>query len=105
MDILLHICCGPCLVYPFRRLKDQGFSISGFYYNPNIYPASEYLRRVEALEILRQEFALRIKRKKRIKSDRLSLFTLNALNAQWGLKDELPENGIAGFGIYGIGHR
>ena len=58
MDILLHICCGPCAIYPLRKLKDQRFKISGFYYNPNIYPDSEYNRRREALEILRQEFIL-----------------------------------------------
>ena len=58
MDILLHICCGPCLIYPFSRLKDQGFKIRGFYYNPNIYPVSEYYRRVEALKVLSQEFSL-----------------------------------------------
>jgi hypothetical protein len=58
MDILLHICCGPCLIYPFNRLKGQGFKISGFYYNPNIYPVSEYYRRAEALKVLSQEFSL-----------------------------------------------
>ncbi len=58
MDILLHICCGPCLIYPFNRLKDQGFKISGFYYNPNLYPPAEYHRRVEALKFLSQEFSL-----------------------------------------------
>ena len=61
MDILLHICCGPCLIYPFNRLKDQGFKISGFYYNPNLYPLSEYSRRREALEILSKEFLLDVK--------------------------------------------
>jgi len=58
VNILLHICCGPCLIYPFSRLKDQGFKIKGFYYNPNLYPVSEYHRRVEALKVLSQEFSL-----------------------------------------------
>jgi len=53
MDILLHICCGPCLIYPFSRLKKK-FKISGFYYNPNIYPFEEYNRRKEALEVLKE---------------------------------------------------
>lgn len=60
MDILLHICCGPCLIYPFSRLKDQGFKIRGFYYNPNLYPVSEYHRRLEALGVLSREFALEV---------------------------------------------
>lgn len=47
--ILLHICCGPCAIYPVRRLRDQGHDVTGVYYNPNIHPLSEYLRRREAL--------------------------------------------------------
>jgi epoxyqueuosine reductase len=54
MDILLHICCGPCLIYPFRRLMQEKFKIHGFYYNPNIYPFEEYNRRKEALGILKE---------------------------------------------------
>jgi predicted adenine nucleotide alpha hydrolase (AANH) superfamily ATPase len=57
-DILLHICCGPCLIYPYQRLKEQGFKISGFYYNPNIQPPDEYERRVQALKDLNREFLL-----------------------------------------------
>ena len=69
MDILLHICCGPCLIYPFSRLKDQGFKISGFYYNPNLYPVSEYYRRVEALKVLSQEFSLDVEYPEHKESD------------------------------------
>lgn len=57
MEILLHICCGPCLIYPFKRLKEQGYNIQGFYYNPNIYPAQEYRRRQDALEILSKDLS------------------------------------------------
>jgi len=60
MDILLHICCAPCLIYPFKRLKDNGFKISGFYYNPNIYPEEEYSRRKEALVSLSRDLELRM---------------------------------------------
>jgi epoxyqueuosine reductase len=60
MNILLHICCGPCLIYPFGRLKDRGFQISGFYYNPNLYPPDEYHRRLEALKFLAKEFSLEV---------------------------------------------
>ncbi|MCX5669471.1 MAG: epoxyqueuosine reductase QueH [Candidatus Omnitrophica bacterium] len=69
MDILLHICCGPCLIYPFSRLKDQGFKISGFYYNPNIYPVSEYHRRVEGLKVLSEEFLLDVEYPEHKESD------------------------------------
>ncbi len=50
----MHICCGPCLIYPFGRLKDKGFKVRGFYYNPNIYPFEEYGRRKEALVSLKE---------------------------------------------------
>jgi len=60
MDILLHICCGPCLIYPYQRLKAQGFGIQGFYYNPNIYPEAEFFRRAEGVKILSREYALEV---------------------------------------------
>jgi len=51
MKLLLHICCGPCALYPVRELLDKKFDkITGFYYNPNIHPPSEYKRRKDALE-------------------------------------------------------
>lgn len=52
--LLLHVCCCPCFLIPFGILKDY-FEISIFYYNPNIYPESEYLRRKnELLTYLKQ---------------------------------------------------
>lgn len=60
MEILLHICCGPCLIYPFSRLKARGFDIKGFYYNPNLYPSEEYSRRKEALEVLSRDLELKV---------------------------------------------
>ena len=52
MDILLHICCGPCAIYPITWLKNKKFKVKGFYYNPNIYPVQEYSRRKDALGIV-----------------------------------------------------
>ena len=69
MDILLHVCCGPCLIFPFSRLKEQGFKISGFYYNPNIYPLNEYYQRVEALKVLSQEFSFDVEYPEHKESD------------------------------------
>ena len=43
--VLLHICCGPCAIYPASLLREEGFEVEGFFYNPNIHPYSEYLRR------------------------------------------------------------
>ncbi|MDP2981262.1 MAG: epoxyqueuosine reductase QueH [Candidatus Omnitrophota bacterium] len=50
MKLLLHICCGPCALHPIRELLDKKFDkITGFFYNPNIHPPSEYKRRKDAL--------------------------------------------------------
>lgn len=47
--ILLHVCCGPCGTYPALRLRQEGFEVVAFWYNPNIHPFSEHERRREAL--------------------------------------------------------
>jgi len=50
MKLLLHICCGPCALYPVKELLGKKFDkITGFFYNPNIHPPSEYKRRRDAL--------------------------------------------------------
>lgn len=45
--VLLHICCGICASYPVEKLRNDGFQVIGFFYNPNIHPGSEYLKRLE----------------------------------------------------------
>ncbi len=40
------------------ELKKEGHEIAGFFYNPNIHPYSEYLRRKEALERYADETGL-----------------------------------------------
>ena len=42
--ILLHSCCAPCSTAVIERLKDE-YDITILYYNPNIYPEEEYLKR------------------------------------------------------------
>ena len=49
MKILLHTCCAPCLIYPLAQLRKKGFKVSGFFYNPNIHPFTEYQKRQSAL--------------------------------------------------------
>ena len=44
--LLLHSCCAPCSSYVLETLS-KDFSITVFYYNPNIYPEEEYWKRVE----------------------------------------------------------
>jgi predicted adenine nucleotide alpha hydrolase (AANH) superfamily ATPase len=49
MSVLLHICCGPCAVYPLEVLKKEGVNTRGFFYNPNIHPYREFRLRLEAV--------------------------------------------------------
>lgn len=42
--LLLHSCCGPCSTQVIDFLKDY-FIITIYYYNPNIEPHEEYLKR------------------------------------------------------------
>jgi predicted adenine nucleotide alpha hydrolase (AANH) superfamily ATPase len=51
MNLLLHICCGPCAAYPLDFLRRQGgCEVTGWFHNPNIHPYKEFRRRIEALE-------------------------------------------------------
>jgi len=58
--ILLHICCGPCAIYPIHFLQKQGFEVVGLYYNPNIHPLQEYIRRREALKKVQDIYKIKV---------------------------------------------
>lgn len=49
--LLLHSCCAPCSSYVLEYLSEY-FEITVFYYNPNIYPESEYCKRVAEQQML-----------------------------------------------------
>ncbi|MCI5159197.1 MAG: hypothetical protein D3906_12360 [Candidatus Electrothrix sp. AUS1_2] len=49
MKVLLHVCCGPCTVYPLEALRGQGHEVRGYFFNPNIHPYQEFKRRIKAL--------------------------------------------------------
>ena len=44
--LLLHSCCGPCSSYVLETLS-RSFYVTVLYYNPNIFPAEEYRKRLE----------------------------------------------------------
>ncbi|KJS29063.1 MAG: hypothetical protein VR64_21785 [Desulfatitalea sp. BRH_c12] len=56
MKLLLHICCGPCSIYPVRILREQRMALMGFFYRGNIHPYTECLKRQQTLT----EYAARI---------------------------------------------
>ena len=47
--LLIHICCGVCSVYPLIYLR-QYFDITIFFSNSNIYPYTEFEKRLDALK-------------------------------------------------------
>ena len=60
MKILMHLCCGPCSIYPVRVLQEEGAEVMGFFYKNNIHPYTECLRRQEALEKYAAQINLRV---------------------------------------------
>ena len=55
--LLLHICCAPDLTVVAERLGDD-YQLGAYFYNPNIHPRTEYLKRVEELELLAPKFGV-----------------------------------------------
>ena len=58
--ILLHSCCGPCSSTCIERLKPY-FDVTVFYYNPNIYPKEEFIRRLETQNKVLSYFNVNLK--------------------------------------------
>lgn len=53
--LLLHACCAPCASACIERVK-KAFSVTAFFYNPNIAGKEEYDHRAKELERLCKEF-------------------------------------------------
>lgn len=49
MKNLLHICCAPCSISCIDLLRGENIDTSGFWFNPNIHPWTEYKSRRNAL--------------------------------------------------------
>ena len=48
MNVVLHICCGVCAAGAADMLLREGHRVTGYFYNPNIYPEEEYRLRLDA---------------------------------------------------------
>jgi len=85
--ILLHSCCAPCSSSCIERLTPY-FDITVIYYNPNIYPYQEYLKRKnEEIRFIREYKSI----------NKLDIIDCDYDNDVWnkmslGLEDE-PERG------------
>ena len=58
--IVLHTCCAICSGYPVSFLQDTGYQVISYFYNPNIYPESEYQKRLEAERTLCSHFGCQL---------------------------------------------
>lgn len=56
-SLLLHSCCAPCSTAVITRLKPY-FNITILYYNPNIEPYEEYLKRKEEQKRIVTDFGI-----------------------------------------------
>ena len=59
-SLLLHTCCAPCSSYCLEYLTEF-FDITILYYNPNVYPEEEYVKRIHEQSRLIQEMPLKSK--------------------------------------------
>lgn len=58
--ILLHACCGPCSITPILRLQDLGLVPTLYFFNPNIHPLTEYLRRREGVLAVAERLGVQV---------------------------------------------
>jgi hypothetical protein len=58
MKILLHCCCAACTLGPLRELEQEGYEVTGYFYNPNIHPLIEFRRRLKAQKVLQEHLTL-----------------------------------------------
>ena len=56
MNLLLHMCCGPCSCYPVKKLRQEGIEPVGYFFNPNIHPYKEWDMRLKTA----REFAAKV---------------------------------------------
>jgi epoxyqueuosine reductase len=45
LRLLLHVCCAPCAIGVAEESAKDKLTVTGYFYNPNIHPISEYIKR------------------------------------------------------------
>ncbi len=58
MKTLLHICCAPCANQCIEMLRQEQIQVTGFWFNPNIHPFTEYRSRRNCLRQYAEEISL-----------------------------------------------
>jgi predicted adenine nucleotide alpha hydrolase (AANH) superfamily ATPase len=88
--MLLHVCCGPCSTSVAQSLQNQ-FKITAYFYNPNIFPYAEWLKRYEAfLEVAKRGYFVDFFPKQSLTADEYKFQHEKFLKAVKGFETE-PE--------------
>lgn len=58
-SLLLHICCAGCGVFSSMQLAED-YDVTLYFYNPNIFPKSEYELRLSEIEKIAEKHGLRL---------------------------------------------
>ena len=58
MNILMHMCCSNCAIFPVRALTGRGNKVIGLWFNPNIHPYLEYKSRLDSMRRLQELWGL-----------------------------------------------
>lgn len=58
MNTLMHICCAPCANGCIASLQEEGIAVTGFWYNPNIHPFTEYRARRNCVRAYAESISL-----------------------------------------------
>lgn len=95
-SLLMHTCCAPCSSYVIEFLMEY-FEITLYFYNPNIYPESEYNRRLTELELFLRSFD----KEKKVKLIHDEYSHLEFAQCSIGLEDE-KEGGERCFRCYDL---
>ncbi len=48
--VLLHACCATCAGYCIQKLSELGYQSVLYFYNPNIFPPEEFMKRYRELK-------------------------------------------------------
>ena len=60
MNLLLHMCCGPCSCYPVKKLREDGIEPRGYFFNPNIHPYKEWDMRLKTAKEFAEKVDMKI---------------------------------------------
>lgn len=57
--LLLHVCCAPCSTHVINELKKE-YSLTAYFYNPNIHPEVEYSARLDEMRSYARRMGLKL---------------------------------------------